>query len=60
MRACISPMHCLSVSMAQKGAGLGTIIGVEGAQALATQAGYSSCRRMEVGTDSQFFFVLEQ
>jgi hypothetical protein len=46
--------------MAQQGAGLGTIIGVDGAQALAVQAGYSACKLVDVGTDSQFFFVLEQ
>ncbi|EDQ85291.1 uncharacterized protein MONBRDRAFT_34319 [Monosiga brevicollis MX1] len=47
MRACISPMHCLSVSLAQDGAGLGTIIGEEGAQALAAEAKFSTCERRD-------------
>ena len=44
----VSPLHCLTVSLAHDGAGLGTIIGENGAKKLAADAGFSSFRRLPV------------
>ncbi|HEY9785964.1 MAG TPA: hypothetical protein V6D17_11220, partial [Candidatus Obscuribacterales bacterium] len=40
--AAISPHHCLTVSLAHDGEGLGTTIGERGAEELARAAGFSS------------------
>lgn len=58
MRACISPLHCMTVSLASGGAGLGTLIGERGAAQLATQAGFHGIEKIDVGTSSQFFYRL--
>ena len=44
----VSPLHCLTVSLAYDGAGLGTVIGEKGARQLAEEAGFSSFRRLSV------------
>lgn len=44
----ISPLHCLTVSLAEDGAGLGTVIGEKGARKLADEVGFSSFRRLPV------------
>ncbi len=40
----ISPLHCMTVSLAYHGAGLGTVIGEKGARELAAKAGFSNVR----------------
>ena len=43
-----SPLHCLTVSLAHDGAGLGTVIGESGARRLAREAGFSGFDRLPV------------
>lgn len=59
MRANLSPFHCLAVSLAHGGAGLGTIIGVAGARRLAEAAGFSSFTELNVDDSQQQFFLLQ-
>lgn len=59
MRANLSPFHCLSVSLACNGAGLGTIIGEQGARTLASAAGFTTFERFEIPSQVQFFFGLQ-
>ena len=56
MRANLSPFHCLTVSLADGGAGLGTIIGEEGARKLATEAGFNSFTKFKIDHPMQQFF----
>jgi 2-polyprenyl-3-methyl-5-hydroxy-6-metoxy-1,4-benzoquinol methylase len=58
MRAGLSPFHCLTVSLAAGGAGLGTLIGEDGARALAEQAGFGSFERLRVESPMQQFFLV--
>ena len=58
MRAAISPFHCLTVSLAADGAGLGTIIGEEGVRQLAKKAGYSTFEKLNISHPMQQFFGL--
>ena len=58
LRANLSPFHCLTVSLASGGAGLGTIIGEAGARALAGQAGFSSFETLVIESSMQQFFLL--
>ena len=58
MRACLSPLHCLTVSLADGGAGLGTIIGEKGARDLAGKAGFSAFERVPIRNRLQQFFLL--
>lgn len=44
----VSPLHCLTVSLAHEGAGLGTVIGESGARRLAHEAGFSSFEPLKV------------
>jgi 2-polyprenyl-3-methyl-5-hydroxy-6-metoxy-1,4-benzoquinol methylase len=60
LRAAISPLHCLCVSRAAGGEGLGTIIGERGARRLAEQAGYSSFQTLPIENPMQQFFLLQQ
>jgi 2-polyprenyl-3-methyl-5-hydroxy-6-metoxy-1,4-benzoquinol methylase len=46
--AAASPLHCLTVSLAHGGAGLGTVIGEKGARRIAEEAGFSSFERLPV------------
>ena len=59
-RACLSPFHCLTVSLAQDGAGLGTIIGEDGARALAAEAGFEGFERLPIEHPMQQFFGLRR
>ena len=59
MRANLSPFHCLTVSLAAGGAGLGTIIGEVGARALAQQAGFAGLDRLKIENPMQQFFLLK-
>ncbi|HEV2615488.1 MAG TPA: class I SAM-dependent methyltransferase [Candidatus Acidoferrales bacterium] len=56
----ISPMHCMTVSLAYNGAGLGTVIGEEGARALAKEAGFSHFERLPIEHPLNQFFALRQ
>ncbi len=60
MRAALSPFHCLTVSLAAGGPGLGTLIGTEGAQQLAAEAGFKSFETLPVPSDTQLFFGLRR
>ena len=52
------PVHCLTVSLAAGGAGLGTIIGEAGARELAQEAGFSSIEKLDIESPAQQFFAL--
>jgi hypothetical protein len=58
MRASLSPFHCLTVSLAGGGAGLGTIIGEAGARDRAEQAGFRSFEKLGIDNAMQPFFLL--
>jgi 2-polyprenyl-3-methyl-5-hydroxy-6-metoxy-1,4-benzoquinol methylase len=58
LRANLSPFHCLTVSLAAAGAGLGTIIGEAGARELAAQAGFTSFEKATIESSTQQFFLL--
>lgn len=60
MRSCLSPYHCLTVSLAEGGLGLGTIIGEDGARRLAVQAGFDNFERVAIESRMQQFFVLKK
>ena len=57
MRSALSPYHCLTVSLAEGGAGLGTIIGEEGARRLAEEAGYTRFEKIPIESSMQQFFL---
>jgi 2-polyprenyl-3-methyl-5-hydroxy-6-metoxy-1,4-benzoquinol methylase len=57
LRANLSPFHCLTVSLAAAGAGLGTIIGEAGARELAAQAGFTSFEKATIESATQQFFL---
>lgn len=59
MRAAISPLHCLTVSLAQGGRGLGTLIGQDGARQLAAEAGLRF-DVLPIENDAQFFYCLRR
>jgi 2-polyprenyl-3-methyl-5-hydroxy-6-metoxy-1,4-benzoquinol methylase len=54
----ISPLHCMTVSLAYNGAGLGTVIGEAGARRLAEQAGFTSFERLPIENPFNQFFAL--
>ncbi|MGH9728391.1 MAG: methyltransferase domain-containing protein [Candidatus Acidiferrales bacterium] len=54
----ISPLHCMTVSLAYNGAGLGTVIGEEGARALAKEAGFSRFEKLPIQHPLNQFFAL--
>ena len=56
LRACLSPFHCLTVSLAQGGAGLGTILGEAGIRRLADEAGLS-IEALPIENPLQQFFL---
>lgn len=56
----ISPLHCMTVSLAHDGEGLGTVIGEEGARALAKEAGFSRFERLEIQNPFNQFFALRR
>jgi 2-polyprenyl-3-methyl-5-hydroxy-6-metoxy-1,4-benzoquinol methylase len=56
----ISPMHCMTVSLAHNGAGLGTVIGEEGARALAREAGFSRFEKLPIQNPFNQFFALRK
>jgi 2-polyprenyl-3-methyl-5-hydroxy-6-metoxy-1,4-benzoquinol methylase len=54
----ISPLHCMTVSLAYDGAGLGTVIGEKGARELAAQAGFSEFEKLPIQNPFNQFFLL--
>ena len=58
MRATLSPFHCLTVSLAEGGAGLGTIIGEKGARDLADEAGFEHFEKLPIENAMQQFYLL--
>ncbi len=56
LRQAISPYHCMSVSLAYGGAGLGTLIGEAGASKLAEEAGFSHFEKLSIEDPGQQFF----
>lgn len=54
----ISPLHCMTVSLAHDGEGLGTVIGEEGARALAREAGFSHFEKLPIQNPLNQFFAL--
>ncbi len=60
MRAALSPFHCLTISLAAGGPGLGTLIGTEGAQRLAAEAGFERFETLSVPCETQLFFGLRR
>ncbi|HEV2298854.1 MAG TPA: class I SAM-dependent methyltransferase [Candidatus Acidoferrales bacterium] len=56
----ISPLHCMTVSLAFNGAGLGTVIGENGARALAKEAGFTHFERLPIQNPFNQFFALRK
>jgi 2-polyprenyl-3-methyl-5-hydroxy-6-metoxy-1,4-benzoquinol methylase len=56
----ISPLHCMTVSLAYNGAGLGTVIGERGARSLAQEAGFSSFQKLDIENPFNQFFALSR
>jgi 2-polyprenyl-3-methyl-5-hydroxy-6-metoxy-1,4-benzoquinol methylase len=54
----ISPFHCMTVSLAHDGEGLGTVIGEEGARVLAREAGFSHFEKLPIQNPLNQFFAL--
>ncbi len=54
----ISPLHCMTVSLAYNGEGLGTVIGEQGAHALAEEAGFHHFERLPIQNPFNQFFAL--
>lgn len=55
----ISPLHCMTVSLAHNGEGLGTVIGETGARQLASEAGFSQFERLPIDNPFNQFFALK-
>lgn len=56
----ISPLHCMTVSLAYNGAGLGTVIGESGARELAKEAGFTTFERLPIQNPFNQFFALRK
>jgi 2-polyprenyl-3-methyl-5-hydroxy-6-metoxy-1,4-benzoquinol methylase len=56
----LSPFHCMTVSLAHGGMGLGTIIGECGARKLAEEAGFSHFEKLPIGNHLNQFFALRR
>ncbi|MEZ5363815.1 MAG: class I SAM-dependent methyltransferase [Bryobacterales bacterium] len=56
----VSPMHCMTVSLAHGGAGLGTVIGEKGARELAEQGGFGSFERLPIDNPFNQFFAVRK
>lgn len=56
----ISPLHCMTVSLAHNGAGLGTVIGETGARKLASEAGFSKFEKLPIQNPFNQFFALRR
>lgn len=60
MRANLSPFHCLTVSLAEGGRALGTIMGLDLARRMASEAGFNNLDRLPVESRMQQFFLLRR
>lgn len=58
LRQALSIYHCLTVSLAENGRGLGTLIGEDGARALAAEAGFAHFEVLPVASETQAFYGL--
>jgi 2-polyprenyl-3-methyl-5-hydroxy-6-metoxy-1,4-benzoquinol methylase len=58
--ACVSPLHCLAVSLAHGGEGLGTILGEHGVRNLAQEAGFSSMERLPITNPFNVVYALRK
>jgi 2-polyprenyl-3-methyl-5-hydroxy-6-metoxy-1,4-benzoquinol methylase len=58
--ACVSPLHCMTVSLAHGGEGLGTIIGEQGVRELAREAGFSRVEKLAIDSPFNQFFALRK
>jgi len=58
--ACVSPLHCMTVSLAHDGAGLGTTIGERGVRALAEETGFSRVEKLPIQNPFNQFFALRK
>ncbi len=56
----ISPLHCMTVSLAHNGEGLGTVIGEAGARELAKEAGFSKFEKLPIENPFNQFFALRR
>lgn len=56
----ISPLHCMTVSLAFNGAGLGTVIGEKGARALAKEAGFTHFEKLPIQNPFNQFFAVRK
>jgi 2-polyprenyl-3-methyl-5-hydroxy-6-metoxy-1,4-benzoquinol methylase len=56
----VSPLHCMTVSLAYGGAGLGTVIGEAGARELAEKAGFTSFEKLPIANPFNQFFALSR
>lgn len=54
----LSPFHCMTVSLAHGGEGLGTIIGESGARKLAEEASFSRFEKLPIENPFNQFFAL--
>lgn len=54
----ISPLHCMTVSLAFSGEGLGTVIGEQGARALAQDVGFQRFEKLPIENPFNQFFAL--
>ncbi len=54
----ISPLHCMTVSLAFNGEGLGTVIGEQGARELAREAGFKHFEKLPIQNPFNQFFAL--
>lgn len=52
-----SAMHCLTVSLAHGGEGLGNVVGIETARALAREAGFEHFRRLDIENPAHQLFL---
>jgi 2-polyprenyl-3-methyl-5-hydroxy-6-metoxy-1,4-benzoquinol methylase len=55
--ACCSPLHCLTVSLAYDGEGLGTVIGQDGARELAKEAGFAQFELLPIEDPFNYFYA---
>jgi SAM-dependent methyltransferase len=58
--ACVSPLHCMTVSLAHNGEGLGTILGEGGVRELAAEAGFASVEKLPIQNPFNQFFALRK
>ena len=56
----ISPLHCMTVSLAHNGEGLGTVIGEAGARALAAEAGFAKFEVLPIANPFNLFYALRR